>query len=172
VAIAELTQELWARATIAAALAARSGPEAHRAALDAQETELLRQQVNHLRDELEREAVIYGELRAQAARHEAIARSALARLEESEARERRHLRDLGSARQRVAELHAAMTQLREQGARPAPSRRSRSRVKVPSSKPPARRSHKPSLPAKAVRKQGASFRRATKKRPSKARRTH
>jgi hypothetical protein len=49
---------------------------------------------------------MYGELRAQGARHEAIARDALARLEESEARERKHLRELGSARQRISELDA------------------------------------------------------------------
>jgi hypothetical protein len=48
----------------------------------------------------------------QAARHEAIAREALARVEESEARERKHLRELGSTRQRVAELEATVTQLR------------------------------------------------------------
>lgn len=71
-----------------------------------------------LRRELERESILYGELRAQAACHEAIARDALARLEASEARERKHLRDLGSAREHVAELAATLGQLRARPAAP------------------------------------------------------
>ena len=52
-------------------------------------------------------------------RHEAIARDALARLDESEARARKHLRELGSVRQRVAELEATLTQRRERTANAA-----------------------------------------------------
>lgn len=77
---------------------------------------------------------MYGELRAQAARHEAITRDALARLEESEARERKHLRELENTRQRVAELEDTVTQLRERSAmtRSAPpSRLSTPRVPKP-----------------------------------------
>jgi hypothetical protein len=61
-----------------------------------QSEEVLRGQVTSLRRELEREPILYGKLRAQAARHEAIARDAKARLEASEARERKHLRGLGN----------------------------------------------------------------------------
>jgi hypothetical protein len=59
---------------------------------------------------------MYGELRARAARHEAIAHDALARLDESEARARKQRRELGSMRQRVAELEATLTQRRERTA--------------------------------------------------------
>ena len=76
----------------------------------------------------ERESILYGELRAQAARHEAIARAALARLEASEARERKHLRDLGTAR---AELAAAIGQLHARPAAPkVPRDRSPLRLKA------------------------------------------
>jgi hypothetical protein len=53
---------------------------------------------------------IYGELRVQGAGHDAIAKDALTRLEVSEARERKHLRDLGSTRARIAELEAHIAQ--------------------------------------------------------------
>ena len=114
--ISDLAQELWQRATVAAAVDLKGGPTARALTTRTEEAEALRQQVNNLRDQLERESLMYGELRAQAARHEAIARDALARLEESEARARKHLRELGSMRQRVAELEATMTQRRERTA--------------------------------------------------------
>jgi hypothetical protein len=61
-----------------------------------------------LRDQLDRESIAFGELRAQSARHEAIARATLARIDELETRERKHLRDFGTAHQRIAELEATI----------------------------------------------------------------
>lgn len=113
VQIADLAVELWQRATIAAAVDIKGGPTARALSTQSEEAEALRHQVKALRSQLERESILYGELRAQAARHEAIARDALARIEESEARERRHLRELGGARQRLAALDATINQLRE-----------------------------------------------------------
>jgi hypothetical protein len=116
VQISDLAQELWQRATVAAAVDLKGGPTARALATRTEEAEALRQQVNNLRDQLERESMMYGELRAQGARHEAIARDALTRLDESEARARKHLRELGGVRQRVAELEATLTQRRERTA--------------------------------------------------------
>jgi hypothetical protein len=125
VQIADLAQELWQRATVAAAVALKGGPDARAHQAETDEAETLRGQVTSLRRELERESILYGELRTQAARHEAIARDALARLEASEARERKHLRDLGTAR---AELAATIGQLHARPAAP----------KVPSDRSPLR----------------------------------
>jgi len=125
VQIADLAQELWQRATVAAAVELKGGPAARAHQAETDEAEALRSQVTSLRRELERESILYGELRAQAARHEAIARDALARLEASEARERKHLRDLGAAR---AELAAAIGQLH---ARPAARKVPRSPLRLP-----------------------------------------
>jgi len=82
-----------------------AGPTAHSAerkggsaacalAMRTEEAQILRQQITSLRDRLERESMALGELRVQAARHEAIARDPLARLDASETRERKHLREL------------------------------------------------------------------------------
>jgi hypothetical protein len=174
VQISDLAQELWQRATVAAAVDLKGGPAARALATRTEEAEALRQQVKTLRDQLERESVMYGELRAQGARHEAITRDALARLEESEARERKHLRELGSARQRISELEATITQLRE---RPTPSLRSarpsrpllsapRRRKATARRQPPRnRRTGKPAPKRRAVKK------RATARLLSRARKT-
>jgi hypothetical protein len=139
VQITDLAHELWQRATIVAAVELKGGPTARALATRTDEAEALHSQVKSLRNQLERESVMYGELRAQAARHEAIARDALARLEESEARERKHLRELGGTRQRVAELQATVTQLRERSVVPRLARPSRSSPKVRASKSTPRR---------------------------------
>jgi hypothetical protein len=159
VQISDLAQELWQRATVAAAVDLKGGPTARALATRTEEAEALRQQVKTLRDQLERESVMYGELRAQGARHEAIARDGLVRLEESEARERKHLRELGSARQRISELEATVTQLRE---RPSPrsTRPSRPLVSAPRRRkvtaqrrpPPHRRATKHAAKRPAVKK--------------------
>ena len=60
----------------------------------------------------------YGELRAQAARHGAVARQTLARADAATKRERKLLRDLGYAGQQVAELQATIEQLRVSAAKP------------------------------------------------------
>jgi hypothetical protein len=136
VQIADLAQELWQRATLAAAVDLKGGAAARQVAMRSGEAEALRQQVTTLRDQLDRESIAFGELRAQSARHEAIARATLARIDELETRERKHLRDHGAAQQRIAELEATI-ELRK-FASPAPSRRR--------ARPPARPHHTPAKP--------------------------
>jgi len=137
--IADLAHELWQRANAAAAVELKGGFAARASAIRTEDLESLRGQLSGLRDQLQRESLAFGELRAQAARYEATAHHALARIEETEARERKHLRDLGAARQRMAELEATINQLRE---RPAAALRSpRRRTPVP----------KPSRSLKAVK---------------------
>lgn len=123
--VADLAQELWQRALAAAVLETKGGSGAREAAFRSAQTQALREQLNSLRDQLQRESLAYGELRAQAARHEAITRDALARVQESDTRERRHLRELGALQQRVSELEAT---LERSGTRP--SRRPSAKSKV------------------------------------------
>jgi polyhydroxyalkanoate synthesis regulator phasin len=111
--IADLAHELWQRANAAVAVELKGGSRARATATHTEEVESLRTQMNGLRDQLQRESLAVGELRAQAARYEAMAHNAFSRADEAEARERKHLRDLGAARQRVAELEATVNQLRE-----------------------------------------------------------
>ena len=91
----------------------KGGSGARAVAIRTEDIESLRGQVSGLRDQLQRESLAFGELRAQAARYEAMAHNALSQAEEAEARERKYLRELGAARQRIAELEAAVNQLRE-----------------------------------------------------------
>jgi chromosome segregation ATPase len=144
---------------------------AHALAMRTEEAQSLKTQVTSLRDQLQHESIALGELRTQAARHEAVARDALARLEASEARERRALRDVGSARERISELEATVTQLREQAAL-ATSRRRSPRTTSPSSKPAKARQKKSARIIKTVRKKTKRIARvATKKRrPSRRKR--
>ena len=101
--VADLCAELWQRASIAAQLEASDS-------VRSVESESTQSQLKALRDQLHRELVNYGELRAQSARHEASARSLASQLEGAERRERGHLRDLGEARARIAELEATVDQ--------------------------------------------------------------
>jgi hypothetical protein len=154
VQIADLAHELWQRANAAAAVELKGGSGARASAVRTEELESLRGQLSGLRDQFQRESLAFGELRAQAARYEAMAHHALARIEETEARERKHLRDLGAARQRMAELEATINQLRERpAAAPRSPRRRRSVTKAsrPSKTVRARRTKKAAT-AKAVRK--------------------
>jgi len=108
--IADLVYEMWQRAMAAAVVEVRGGPTAREVAARGAEVQGLRQQIADLRDRLQRESLAYGELRAQAARHETIARDALARSHLGESRERELLRELGGLRQRVAQLEATTVQ--------------------------------------------------------------
>jgi hypothetical protein len=108
--IADLVHELWQRATAAALVEVRGGATARQIAARTEEAQSLRTQLATLRDQFQREALAYGELRARAARYEAMAREALARGDASEARERNLLRDLGTAQQRIIELEAMTEQ--------------------------------------------------------------
>jgi hypothetical protein len=122
--LADLAMELWQRATAAAVVELKGGAVARKVADQSEETYALRVQIASLRDQLQRESLAYGELRAQAARHEAMSREALARAQEAEARERGQLRDIGTAMQKIAELEAALALHRskkQQAARPRKS---------------------------------------------------
>jgi hypothetical protein len=110
--IADLAHELWQRATAAAIVELKGGPKARYVVARTEEAQALRNQVTALRDQSQRDALAYGELRAQSARHEAIARDVLSRVREAETRERDFLRSLGAANQRIAELEATIDQLR------------------------------------------------------------
>jgi Plasmid replication region DNA-binding N-term len=151
VQIADLAQELWQRATVAATVELKGGAAARQLATRTGEADTLRQQVTKFRDQLERESIAFGELRAQSARHEAIARATLARIDELETRERKHLRDLGAAHQRIAELEATIelrksapprrryvptTAKRRPASSAKPRRKPASRRKVAASRPP------------------------------------
>ncbi len=154
VQIADLAHELWQRASAAAVVELKGGLAARQLTMRTEEAQSLRNQVTGLRDQLQRESLAFGELRAQAARHEAIARDALARVDEADTRERKLLRDLGTARQRVAELEATVSQLRERRAvfRASPGRRLPATKKPRSSKPVKARTTKASRATKTVRK--------------------
>ena len=108
--VADLMRELWTRALAAASIDKRGGDAALQQVARSEEASSLREQISSLRDQLEREALSYGELRAQAARHEAIAKEALGRVREIEERERTALYQLGEAKQRIAELEATAEQ--------------------------------------------------------------
>jgi hypothetical protein len=112
--IADIVQELWTRATAAATVELKGGDAARQAIARSEDVQALRGQVASLRDQLQRDAIAYGELRAQSARHEAIAREALGRVREAEERERKLLYQLGDAKQNAAELTALIDQLRAQ----------------------------------------------------------
>jgi Plasmid replication region DNA-binding N-term len=152
--IADLAHELWQRANAAALVELKGGSAARVIAIRTEDVETLRAQVSALRDQLQRESLALGELRAQGARYEAMAHAALTRADEAEARERKHLRDLGAARQRITELEATVSQLRE---RPAAAAKV-TRARLPPTKKPRRsrpstvRERTKSRNAKAVRK--------------------
>jgi plasmid replication DNA-binding protein KfrA len=155
VQIADLAHELWQRATVAASVELKGGAAARQVATRGGEADALRHQVTTLRDQLERESIAFGELRAQSARHEAIARATLARINELEARERKHLRDFGAAHQRIAELQATI-ELRK-SASPAPSRR-RARAPARPHRTPTARRRKPAARTTPVRRKVAALR--------------
>jgi hypothetical protein len=128
--IADLALELWRRATAAAVLELKHGPTAQAVAARTAEVESLHTQLNAVRQHLERESVAYGELRAQAARHETIARHALAREKAVEVRAQELARALGEARQTVAQLTAELKQ-RPPPAHPAASPKGRNSARHP-----------------------------------------
>ena len=107
--IADLAKELWQRALSAASTELRGGPTARQVVARTEEAVGLREQVKTLRDQLERDQRAYGELRAQGARNEAMARAALTRGAESETRERALLQELGVAMQRIAFIEASVS---------------------------------------------------------------
>ncbi len=87
--IADIVRELWTRALAAAAVEAVGGAKARRAIAQTEEVTALRGEIDRLRDRLEREQQLVGELRAARSRAEAIIKDTLARLDDAEKRERR-----------------------------------------------------------------------------------
>ena len=87
--IADIVRELWTRALAAAAVEAVGGAKARRAIAQTEEVAALRGEIDRLRDQLEREQRLVGELGARRARSEAIAKDVLQRLDDAEKRERR-----------------------------------------------------------------------------------
>ena len=82
--IADLAHELWQRANAAAEVELKGGAAARTIVIRTEEAESLRGQVSGLRDQLQRESLAFGELRAQAARYEAMAHNALGRADEAD----------------------------------------------------------------------------------------
>jgi len=176
--IADLTHELWQRALAAAAVELKGGPTARQIAMRTEEAHSLRNQLTGLRDQLQRESLAYGELRAQAARHEAIARQALTRAGDAETRERDLLRELGEVRQRVLQLEATVTAQpspkRAATSRPGRRRRPRSSAdlsKTPGAKKPQLKQASTRKPLKVSRMR-ASPARKTKPSRTKRKRQH
>jgi hypothetical protein len=162
--IADLVHELWQRATAAALVEVRGGASARQIAARTEEAQSLRTQLATLRDQFQRDALAYGELRARAARYEAMAREALTRGDASEARERNLLRDLGAAQQRIIELEA-MAEHRAR--RPNRLRRTPITRKI-TRQPKKTRSAAPSKTLPGLRKKTPSSRiRSTQQRHSK-----
>ena len=135
--VADLAHELWQRSLAAAVLEMKGGPGARETAFRTAEAQALREQLTSVRDQLQRESLAYGELRAQAARHEAIARDALARVSESETRERKLLRESGTLRQRITELEASLGRAGRAPRNPPVRTKATKARKSPSSKPSA-----------------------------------
>jgi hypothetical protein len=128
--IADLSQELWQRALAAAVLEVKLGATSRDVAARTAEAQSLREQLSSVRDQLQRESLAYGELRAQAARHEAIAREALSREQASASRERSLIREVGTLRQRIAELQALTEQNRRPERTPVATRKTSKAGKV------------------------------------------
>ena len=151
--IAGLAQELWQRALAAAALELQHGPAARQVIARTAEVDSLRTQLNTVRQHLERESLAYGELRAQAARHETIARHALAREQDAETRERDLLHELGEARQQIAQLAAELKQRRAPAHPAAPSKGSQAAQYPRAASPPTRRARAQKSPLRRSKKQ-------------------
>ncbi len=109
--IADIVRELWTRALAAAAVEAVGGAKARRAIAQSEEVSALRGEIERLRDQLEREQQLVGELRAARSRSEAIMKDALARLDEAEKRDRRSQLRIGDflARTSIAKPEASGT---------------------------------------------------------------
>lgn len=168
-ALADLAREMWRSALATAAVELKHGPGAREIASRTTEAYALREQLQALRQQLERESLAYGELRALAARHEAIARDALAQLHQAQERERRLLRQLGEARQREAQGQAELQQQRKRTAVATPARHRRASTRTVKAKRPNRPREAASRPPiKRTRRAGVSHRsKATQRRPAK-----
>lgn len=131
--IADIVSELWTRALAAAAVEAVGGAKARRVIAQTEEVAALRGEIERLRDQLEREQQLTGELRALRSRSEAIMKDALARRDDAEKRERRTQLRIGEflARTSIAKPRAAGMSLHKQRSR-ASQRGTLASTEVPS----------------------------------------
>jgi hypothetical protein len=104
--IADIVRELWTRALAAAAIDAVGGAKARRAIAQTEEVAALRGEIERLRDQLEREQQLIGELRAARSRAEAIMKDALERLDDAAKRERRSQLRIGDFLARTSNAKA------------------------------------------------------------------
>ena len=165
--IADLAHEIWQRALAAAVLEAKSGTNSRELVARAAEAQLLREHLSSLRDQLQRESLAYGELRVQSARHEAVAREALAREHSSAVRERDLIRQVGALRQRISELEAGSRQLhrtpKRRAATPKKGNLGKTHRSESSRSPPTQR-RKRSQPSRSAINGTRPTRRSAKKR--------
>ena len=134
--IADIVRELWTRALAAAAVEAVGGAKARRAIAQTEEVAALRGEIDRLRDQLEREQQLVGEIRAARSRAEAIMKDALERLDDAEKRERR-------AQLRIGDFLA-----RTSTAKPKAPRTSRPKNRPPASRPG--KAARPVLPSRRI----------------------
>jgi hypothetical protein len=154
--VSDVVRELWSRALAAAAVEIRGGAAGRLEVSQGEQVHLLRQEVASLRDRLQRDAQAYGELRAQSARHEVVAKDALTRAADLEARLQRAQQDLGAAHAQIAELTARSVQprppkmpqvrarkpTRQATPRNSKSRKATARLRSAQAKPKRQRSQK------------------------------
>lgn len=141
--ITDLARELWRRAIAAATTEIKGNATARRLTAQTEEIQVLRTQLTSLRDQLEKETLAHGASRAQTTRYEVIAREALARAQASDARERTLLREVGSLRQKIAELEAAVKYRRAPPHRPARAiGRGAPKLRQQKAAPPSKRRHR------------------------------
>ncbi|MCX7056051.1 MAG: DNA-binding protein, partial [Proteobacteria bacterium] len=141
--IADIVRELWTRALAAAAVEAVGGAKARRAIAQTEEVATLRGEIDRLRDQLEREQQVVGQLREARARAEAIMSDALTRIEDAERRERRLNAQIGLMRERTP-MVASVRQAAPVTRRPRTSKRPK-RAHRPASR---KKGKSPKLPKK------------------------
>lgn len=120
--LADVVRELWSRALAAASVEIRGGTARQQEVGRDEQIRMLRQEITMLRDRLQREAQAYGELMAQSARHEVIAKDALARATDAERRLVEAQRAIGTSQARTAILQVQL----QEHQKPSPARRRRS----------------------------------------------
>ena len=150
--IADIVRELWTRALAAAAVEAVGGAKARRAIAQTEEVAALRGEIDRLRDQLEREQQLIGELRAVRTRAEAIMKDAMERLDDAEKRERR-------SQLRIGELLTCTSTAKLEGAGT-----SRSKRRTPAPRPS--KIARAATPRRRIEKLGKAKRKNRKPAPS------
>jgi plasmid replication DNA-binding protein KfrA len=153
--LADVVRELWSRALAAASVEIRGGAARQTEVSQSEQVRLLRHEVSMLRDRLQREAQAYGELRAQSARHEVIARDALNRTTDIERRLVEAQRTIGLHQARIEILQAQQHRSKTKG-------RNGTKTTETSSKPAAKPTRLKKRPgAKSKSRAGRRLKRTT-----------